>query len=206
MKNSIRIATAFSLVTLAGCSNAVHDPAYEAAAEPSRRYVVTARVQDAPGPFAVANASARYRIRPSGCMPDAEPISGTFPTPNEHILESKVATTSPNAFSAEVALDGMKNKDYFGKGICTWELVGFSFGFRATGQPGETRYSAGISEEEIASGSESTLYLRKKFYPKGPLDDMPESGTKDPAVLRQLPSNDFFSIHLSAKELGHANQ
>lgn len=169
MKTSILLAcatvAAAMALGLAACSNAVKDPKYERNPNPRQRYVVTAKVDGAPGAFRIVLAGVQYVIGPSQqCMPPAEPISGTFPTPKWANVSPQVRKVSESEFEFDVYLDAMAAKDYFGRGVCTWQVEGVTMSLRPTGVEGERTFTANLDASDVTGKAPLVLYARREMY------------------------------------------
>ncbi|MGO1069629.1 hypothetical protein [Lysobacter sp. CA199] len=167
MKSNALRATAGTMlaVLLASCSNAVRNPNYERSSNPKQRYNVVAKIDDAPGRFSIATASVKYEIGPTKeCMPDAEPFTGVFPTPDTAGVESGVNVLSPTEYSFDVYLDGMVSKDYFGKGICNWLVQSAGITVAKSRSPDFLGFHASLSEAQLKSGKPVVLYVPRKPY------------------------------------------
>lgn len=212
MKNATLLAgltvVATVAVGLGACSNAVKAPKYERNPNPRQKYVVTAKVAGAPGPFRDAVAGVQYRIGPDrACMPPAEPISGTFPTPSRAQVEAKVRKVSGAEFEFDVYLDAMLAKDYFGRGVCNWEVEIASLSFRPTGAERERKFDVSLGESDLKGGRPLVLYARREMYAvpfEESYDAFETAIEKEHAQARygSDPSK-FFAITLSARESGH---
>ncbi|MBT2750029.1 MULTISPECIES: hypothetical protein [unclassified Lysobacter] len=168
---------------------------------------MSAKINGAPGAFSVISASVTYEVGPTkGCMPDAEPFTGVFPTPDTASTKSKVNVVSPSEYTFDVYLDGMVSKDYFGKGTCTWLVQSAGITIARSANPDFLGFGASLNEAELKSGKPVVLYLPRKPYfdPPKRLDSTmyptSESGlTED--VLRSVgrfdPANSF-TITLTA--------
>ena len=153
------------LAALGACSNAVLDPKYERNPEPRHNRVVTATIEGAPGPFAVANASAQYIIGPSQtCMPSAEPISGTFPTPKRFPISLPVRKLSDNVFEFDVYQDGMLAKDYFGKGVCTWQIETVTLYLKSSNKPNLVGYSVTLLDHDLGDRQRTVFYAQRDIF------------------------------------------
>ncbi|QQQ00634.1 hypothetical protein [Lysobacter enzymogenes] len=212
MKTAILLAgltvVAATALGLSACSNAVKDPKYERNPDPKRKYVVTAKVDGAPGPFRDAVAGVQYRIGPDrACMPPAEPISGTFPTQSRAQVEAKVRKESGSEFEFDVYLDAMLAKDYFGRGVCNWQVEIASLSLRPTGAESERKFDVSFSGSALEAGRPLVLYARREMYAvpfEDSYDAFETAIEKEHAQARygSDPSK-FFTITLSARESGH---
>ncbi|ALN55955.1 lipoprotein [Lysobacter enzymogenes] len=213
MKTAILLAgltvVAATALGLSACSNAVKDPKYERNPDPKRKYVVTVKVDGAPGPFRIVTAGVRYVVGPSQeCMPAAEPISGTFPTPEHANLASQVrrVSESESEFEFDVYLDGMAAKDYFGRGVCTWRIESVTMSLKPTGADRERKFSTNIDEADVTGNASLVLYARREMYGASAENDYEifEDALKKEWFSKRYgddPSK-FFTITFSARESG----
>jgi hypothetical protein len=200
------LALAAMAAMLTGCSNAVMDPKYERNPNPRQKYVVTAKIDGAPGPFKGASVNIRYKVGPSQeCMPDAEPISGHSPTPDSFDIKPSVHRASETEYRFDVYLDAMASRDYFGKGICTWVIDYAALTLRPTGAPDEYSLAAFMSHAEIETELPISMYWQRKLYGTSRPHPQPvsESALKreEFAKYRDPDLSDTISVTLQAKEL-----
>lgn len=200
------VAAAMALGLIA-CSNAVKDPKYERNPNPRQKYVVTAKVDGAPGPFRVATANVQYKIGPTQqCMPPAEPISGTFPTPDRASVSLQVRKLSESEFQFDFYLDAMAAKDYFGRGVCNWRVEGVNLTLRPTGAPEERKFSAYMSGTDFPWIDPLVLYARREAYgaPRERAYDIAEDALKKEWAVTRYGSDvtKFLTITMEARESG----
>ncbi len=206
MKESAALLILLPLL-LASCSNAVIDPKYERNPNPQKHYVVTIKVEGAPGPFHTVKATALHQIKHTGCMPDAEPFSGHAPTSDRYGVETETRRISDTEYQFDLFLDEMAEKDYFGKGPCTWDLQMVPVRLRPTGASRERIYMATADGAELIRKSPVEFYARREMYAEPFKEDHERIevaiekrhagtryGTDDPSK--------YFSITLDAKEQG----
>jgi hypothetical protein len=202
------LALAAMAAMLTGCSNAVMDPKYERNPNPRQKYVVTAKIEGAPGPFKGASADIRYKVGPTQeCMPDAEPFSGTFPTPSSFDVVPPLRRISEAEYRFDVYLDAVAERDYFGKGVCTWEIESVNLTLKPTNNPKEQKFVAHIGHSEVIDQLPISLYVRRDSYGTQPSDPVFafESALKKEQFrtrYKTAPTNTFI-IMLEAKEQGH---
>jgi hypothetical protein len=77
---------------------------------------------------------------------------------------------------ATIYADGMVNGDYYGKGVCNFELNGVGISLRATGKKEETRFQPTLFKNEIYSSAPKITYFWKERYPQADMDDFPDGG------------------------------
>lgn len=209
MKDSAALLMLLPLL-LASCSNAVMDPKYERNPNPQKHYVVTIKIDGAPGPFHAVKASAFHQIKHTGCMPDAEPFSGHFPTPDRHGVETEMRRISDTEYQFDLFLDDMAEKDYFGKGPCFWELQMVSVRLRPTGAPRERIYMVTADGDELIEKSPIEFYARREMYanPFKQDHELEEDAVEKRYAATRYGTDDptrFFTITLHAKEQGNGS-
>ncbi|WP_363799809.1 hypothetical protein ABU614_06595 [Lysobacter firmicutimachus] len=193
------------LFALTACSNAVLDPKYERNPNPRQKRVVTATIDGAPGSFAEATASVQYIIGPERtCMPSAEPFSGTFPTPERFPVTLPVRRLSDNRFEFDYYQDGMLPKDYFGKGLCNWQVETVNLYLKSSNDPNQIGYSVSLFGGDIGRQQRTVFYAQRKLFAA---TTTIAGGIIDPAQRREdferLYGSDpskSFTITIEAKE------
>ncbi|MGH8082560.1 MAG: hypothetical protein ACREP7_18435 [Lysobacter sp.] len=206
MRQSAWSCMAGVVAVLTACTHAVEAPLYEPNTDPRHRYLVTVELNDSPGRFDEVVAAVRYRVGPDrGCLPDAEAVSGSFPTPEQAYRYPPLVRMSATRYAAQVDLDGMAAKDYFGKGVCSWVFEGVSFAFKATAAAQDTRFVASLGPRDFVERQPVRLWFKRKTYPRHVVDGVAEHGTPDLDRIPGFAASDLFSATLSAKELndGH---
>ena len=126
---------------------------------PSQVYEVTFTVRDAPGPIEFTEGFAQYEVTDESCLPLSDPIAGVKQRPmaKEPLVFEKVSET---AYRARVVADPFVDEDYFGLGVCRWELIAAV----AASRVGEARLVADASGPDIMAGRSVPQYFRKRLY------------------------------------------
>jgi hypothetical protein len=63
------------------------------------------------------------------------------------MFEFELTRVSDVEYTGTVYADGILDEDYYGRGICRWQLTQARVQLKATGVPRETLFSASISAE-----------------------------------------------------------
>lgn len=168
---------------------------------PRKAIQFTLKVHNAPGPFAVVEAVAQYDVTNEDQCGHIEPATGTGSriTSQEDVVLRKV---SDDEYQGKVYLDLMQDEDYYGRGVCHWELTGASTMLKATGAAGETRFLSFIKVDQLLSGQTQTRYYADMTYPRAEtMSDYPASGKEDPAEYKPELRERLFSVSISAGEV-----
>ncbi|WP_312318944.1 hypothetical protein [Stenotrophomonas sp.] len=132
---------------------------------PKQRVDFTWEVHDAPGPFAEVIARAQYDVVNEDECGFVHSMTGTGMrmTTSRDVILVRRAT---GEYSGTAFLDLLQDGDYYGRGICRWELTGAGVAFRATGADGETAFDAFIHRAPLLAGDSLTLYYPNIDYPR----------------------------------------
>lgn len=132
---------------------------------PKHAYRVTLTFPDAPGPFASIEGFAQYTA--PDCTYIINKAAGATAHP-EKLIPVTYAKIDERTYAGTVHTDAMQDEDYFGKGVCHWNLVVVSAQLRATGAQGETRFFATLSRSALLAHEPQTSRHEKKRYPSDP--------------------------------------
>ncbi len=130
---------------------------------PKHAYRVTLNVADAPGSFAAIEGFAQYAA--PDCTYVINEAAGATAHP-EKVIPVVYTKIDERTYAGIVHTDAMVDEDYFGKGLCHWNLVVVSAQLRATGAQGETRFFAALSRDGLLAHEPETSRHEKKRYPR----------------------------------------
>ncbi|RAO75773.1 hypothetical protein [Dyella jiangningensis] len=125
---------------------------------PKQRYEVTLNIYDAPGPFDAIHACANYRVTNEDCIP-LTPVTGIRIEPQE-TLPMTLTKLRDRVYRGTVCADQLMDEDYYGLGICDWDLV--AAGVKLTA--GDQDFSPAIYAAEIRSGKGVDRYFSSQAY------------------------------------------
>lgn len=120
-------------------------------------------VHDAPGTFADAMSNANYQS--FNCNYVTSEWAGARASPSK-MTPLPVTRLDTNRFVVTVYQDGLLDEDYFGTGVCHWELTAVSLGLRATGAADDTAYAVLLGSKDIMPGHTVQQYYWKGSYPR----------------------------------------
>ncbi|KFA35081.1 hypothetical protein [Xanthomonas vasicola] len=211
----IKIVGWFFLVLLAGCNpmNAGSerhdtdstttdgDPVYRKNPHPTQAYRITMIIEDAPGPFGHVSGMAFYDMANRDDCTPIDPILGMSTKSKEDGISIQFKKVDETKFVGTIYADGMVDANYYGKGVCNFELSGVGITLRATGKREETRFQPGLFKKEIYESIPNVTYFWSGGYPKDEMDNYPDSGRSDPAQFKEELRNQLFKVTVvSTKE------
>lgn len=186
------IAMLAVLTALAGCTRKTRVEDSEIQLNPAahERYVLTARIHDAPGAFDRFEGFVDYDVSNDRCVP-LTPFEGATITPSKE-LPVQLTRQSDGSFKGTIFLDKLLDADYFGLGVCHWAMTSASF----SAIKGPSHFRVFLSASDLAAHRESHIYFVGEGYRRLGVDY--PSGSLDRNQIMQ--PDDTFSLSISAKE------
>ncbi|WP_176141904.1 hypothetical protein [Xanthomonas axonopodis] len=206
----IRVPGPLLFLFLVGCNpmNAVSgktdtdgDPVYRKNPHPIQAYRITMTIEDAPGPFGYVSGTAFYDMANyEQCTPLNESFEGVRTKPKEAGIPITLQKIDAEHYVGTVYADGMIDADYYGMGVCRFELTGVGIALKATGKHEETRYEPTLFKKEIYSPTPKITYFWKGRYPKEDMDDFPDSGESSPDDFNEHARHNLFKVTLTSEK------
>lgn len=164
-----------------------HNPA------PKKRYDITLTVDGAPGPFDSITGFVEYKVVNEQCVP-LEPISGATVAPEEK-LPVVFKREKDNVYTGTIYADLMQDEDYYGLGVCHWQVVATS----AVLKNKAVEFSPAIFHNDIAAQHSVSTYFVKGDYADA---HTPHSafGTTNRSLFQPESRTDLFTVTLAARE------
>lgn len=175
---------------------------------PVRTYQVTLRIHGAPGTLKHVRGSAQYDVVNEEQCGHIEAATGNASriTSQEPLELTRI---SDDEYQGTLHLDRMQDQDYYGRGICRWELTGAGALLKASGAQVETRFLTFVDAPELVAGKTYTRYYLRRDYPRlerddaldlPAIDDFAASGEEDPTAYRPGLRDSLFSISITGAE------
>ncbi|MGN6151191.1 MAG: hypothetical protein ACTHOH_04165 [Lysobacteraceae bacterium] len=168
--------------------------------DPRQAYRLTMTIEDAPGPFGEVRGAVQYNVKNYRECGRVNPEVGAA-TAIVHLPEHPWRQIAPNVYETTVHADGLLDEDYYGKGVCHWELRGASALLRATGDKRETRFLPAMDYDEIFAEKTKVLYFWKGGYPRSGMENYPDLGEISIEKYGEDLRKNLFSITLTAKKV-----
>jgi hypothetical protein len=158
------------MTTTASCQNHQRVPLPEVKRnpEPREKYLVTMVIKDAPRPFDKVEGKVQYDI-PVGdddCIPVDYTIApgGTRNNPSEDV-PVEFRKISETEYQAEIFLDALLDEDYYGLGVCRWQMT--AVGVRLTS--GMTIFSTETWKDTVMQEGEDITFAAKAWFDESPI-------------------------------------
>lgn len=167
---------------------------YRVNPSPQQALDIEFEIHDAPGPFADARSNVNYQS--FNCNYVTSEWAGARASPSKMVPLS-VNRLDKARFLVTAYRDGLLDEDYFGTGVCHWELTAVSIGFRATGAKDDTGYAVLLSAKDLKPGTSFRQYYWKGGYPGAKNESgvpLSNGGRRDPDGYSPTFRSNLFSI------------
>lgn len=143
---------------LAACSSPMNaQPDIKLNPHPVQRYEITVTT-DAPGPFDSAKGYAGYQVGNVDCVPkDAFEDARNVPNMGHDLALTRVGDKT---YTGYFYLDQLQDADYFGLGVCHFDLTSVWAGFEVHGMT----FGAIVSADALSAQKPTVWYTPKKTY------------------------------------------
>ena len=210
---ALMTAAVFSVLSLNACGGSEKSMSIQEQTEarfqlnphPKQAYRLKIKINDAPGPLKLMGSmSVGYGAR--NCSYIINRIEGVAANP-EKDLEIEVRQLGEFEYEAIVYTDAMQDENYFNEGVCHWQIEGFGLGFKATGEPSETRFSFGDIFNDLIEKKTLTKYYWKWSYPYFTREDGSISpdfvnfGITSPELYSAEEHKEMFTITVTLEEV-----
>jgi hypothetical protein len=164
-------------------------------AHPTQRYEITLKIEGAPGPFDSVTAKVGYQVANKGCVP-LTPFTGATVVPREYVPLT-LNRIGDNTYKGTFYADRFQDEDYFGLGVCHWELMSAGVEMKVGGM----LFNPAIMPSEIKAGATVVRYFSKNTYANASNPEVTpfsDSGNQKRQDFKD--PNNTFSTTLTAEE------
>ena len=186
-----QVAVPALFLSLAACGGNMEEPKVQLNPTNSNDISVLVRTANTPGIFDNILAFAQFRVTNPECVPK-QPVSGARLIPHKR-LPIELIKKDDATYSGQFAVSPFLDEDYFGHGVCHWQLVSIE----ASAKKGRTTFSVDMYTQWKSPHDELVKYFSKSGYDAAP-DDFIDTGSTDKERIKD-PST-AFSLALSLEE------
>lgn len=178
--------------SFSACGYSMKNPDIKQNPHPTQRYDITLTVAGAPGPFDSISGSVDYQVSNGRCVP-LTPISGATVVPQKNVPIT-LTRVADNVYKGVVYADLFQDEDYYGLGVCHWEVV-------AAGAELQVRsliFSPSLYWADMKSGVAVPRYFSGHAYRNYHGDRLIDIGNEHREDFK-LDAADVFSITMQAQ-------
>lgn len=167
---------------------------------PMQAYEIRLRLANVPGRFEALHGTAQYDVANAGSCGKINAFVGAIPriTSNEPFELTQV---SEREYIGTVHLDRIVDEAYYGREVCRWALSEARVVLVADADAASTRYVSGLDAALVRKQGAQTRYFWSGYYPRATMEAFRDFGRRDLADVPPGKSGEFFTIHLSAREI-----
>ncbi|MGY4889302.1 hypothetical protein [Xanthomonas sp. NCPPB 3583] len=174
---------------------------YQKNPHPKQAYRITMTIEDAPGSFEWISGTAFYQMTNHKQCTPIEPIAGVWNKSDEDGIPIHFEKRDASTYVATIYADGMVDADYYGKGVCKFELDGIGISLRATGKEEETRFQPALFKSQIHDTRSVKFYFWKGGYPRSEMDNYPDTGEYSADKYSEPNRSNLFQITLKSEKV-----
>jgi hypothetical protein len=160
---------------------------------PRMRYEVTAVVKDAPGPFDLIEGAVQYKVTDRKCVP-LTPITGAAEFPEKRV-PIELHRVDDHTYKGDLYVDLLQDEDYFGKGVCHWDLIGADVSFKVN----KLYFSPSLFHDELVAGQPVIRFFSDRSYQLSTVQRVDIGNEHREDFKEDAPHT--FSIELKAREM-----
>lgn len=170
--------------------------------QPTAGYRMRLKIEKAPGSFEIIEMGAQYDVRNEDQCGKIHPMTGT-PGRLTTSRATPLTRISPNEYEGVLYLDRMLDEDYFGRGVCHWEMSSAVAHVVAGDRREDTIFSVRLDASGVVSAASVKRYYANMIYPRADgTGGIPFHGKQ--AVEEYLPHIRSSVFSLTLTSLGEA--
>jgi len=112
---------ALAALLLGACCKTPESPVAKTNPNPTQRYEITVELVDPPADIKRISGEAHFSIPDVACMPTPDRIAGYTPG-SRYIKNFSLTYAGSNTYKGHIFLDWPVDEDYYGLGVCKWEI------------------------------------------------------------------------------------
>lgn len=201
----VRLLGTSLLASLSSCANPTSEarPVFKINSEANDNYEIAVDIDNAPGKFDSIKGYVQYNVTNHSCLPAPDGASG-MPASIPMVVRPFTFIPAPGGqLLGQVQADLMTDEDYYGRGVCRWQLQEVRVDARANESNGMTEFVSNISAEALPLGKSTTTYHQRRLYP-GQINTTGQKsfGQQDKSKLSpSIAESDLFSVTISPRKV-----
>lgn len=130
---------------------------------PTAGYRVRLKIDDAPGPFDIIRVGGQFDVRNSNECGKVIPAVGL---PGKIVKSDNIPLrrVGSDEYEGVIYLDAMQDEDYYGKGVCYWELTAVYALLIAKDRARDASFVITLNAAKVTEGHSATRYYPDVIY------------------------------------------
>lgn len=168
---------------------------------PTAGYRIRLKIDNAPGPFEIVRLAGQYDVRNEAECGRIHPMTGTAGriTSMEGVAVTRLSDTE---YEGVIHLDKMLDEDYYGRGVCHWELTSAAASVVAGDVDRDRNFVVSLDVKDLIEGGATTRYYPYRAYEQSEMGSATHIGSAAPEDYVPGIRSALFSLKLTS--LGEA--
>lgn len=150
--------------------------------------------------FAVIEGTVQFDVSNAATCGKSKRLAGNVPVISSH-EPFHLTPISATEYVGTIYTDMILDEDYYGRGVCHWELTEVRVALQARPIEGDTRFVSYLPAKKIFNDHTQILYFWKGYYPSIGQSSHTSFGRIDLNTVKTDQRDEFFSTTLSAKDV-----
>lgn len=155
--------------------------------------------------FASVEGTMQFDVRNAGKCGKTRWLAGNVPVISSH-EPFRLSPVSATEYVGTVYADLILDEDYYGRGVCHWQMTEARVALRARDREDDTRFVtrfvADLSAQKMSAGDTQQRYFWKGYYPHFEQRKFADYGIAQLSTVEKSKRDQYFTITLSAKAIG----
>ncbi|MBD7989699.1 hypothetical protein [Ochrobactrum quorumnocens] len=151
--------------------------------------------------FATVEGTMQFDVSNAARCGKTRWLAGNVPVISSH-EPFRLSPISATEYVGTVYTDMILDEDYYGRGVCHWQMTEARVALSARNQANATRFVAGLSAQKMRAGDTQRRYFWKGYYPQFEQGEFADYGISQLSTVEKNKRDQYFTITLSAKAVG----
>ncbi len=150
------------------------------------------------GLFASVEGTMQFDVSNAARCGKSRWLAGNVPVISSHEL-FRLSPVSATEYVGTVYTDMISDEDYYGRGVCHWQMTEARVAIKARDREEDTRFVAVMSAQKMHAGETQQRYFWKGYYPQFEQGSFADFGVAQLSTVETNKRSQYFAITLSAK-------
>ncbi|WP_273786516.1 hypothetical protein [Brucella intermedia] len=151
--------------------------------------------------FASVEGTMQFDVRNAAKCGKTRWLAGNVPVISSH-EPFRLSPVSATEYVGTVYTDLILDEDYYGRGVCHWQMTEARVVLTARDCEDDTRFVADLSAQKMSAGDTQQRYFWKGYYPHFEQRKFADYGIAQLSTVEKSKRDQYFTITLSAKAIG----
>ncbi|MBB5704552.1 hypothetical protein FHS76_004474 [Ochrobactrum daejeonense] len=151
--------------------------------------------------FATVEGTVQFDVSNAARCGKSRWLAGNVPVISSH-EPFRLSAVSATEYVGIVYTDMILDEDYYGRGVCHWQLTEARLALKARDREDDTRFVAGLSGQKMRTDDKQQRYFWKGYYPNFEQGPFADYGIAQLSTVEKSKRDQYFAITMSARAVG----